>query len=217
MPASFLVHLVSIPWRFSAESSAELVRKVCSRYDDSTKLSDLQGAILPFLERFGVWPSFHSCEYPIYSQSFPRDTTAGVSSRSWTVTLLSKSFMWTFAFSVVLIDPVAVITVVGSRDALTVSSSSGDKSVLLIISMDAPDSTLNSLSSGLTVEVDATAHSNFGFKNVASFSRHVPRILNNFLAALLFLHHLLPKACCLDLCSQTWARRDCDDVSVHPG
>ena len=39
------------------------------------------------------------------------------------------------------IDPFAVISVVGSRDALTVSDPSRDKSVLLIICIDASEAT----------------------------------------------------------------------------
>ena len=72
--------------------------------------------------------------------------------------------------------------VVGSREALTVSNSSGDKSVLLIVSIDAPESTINFLSSGLMVEVDAIAHCIFGLKNVSSFPRYVPRFFYNLLA-----------------------------------
>ena len=43
------------------------------------------------------------------------------------------------------IDPLIVTTVVSSRDTLTVYNSSGDKSVLLIFCIDAPESTMNSL------------------------------------------------------------------------
>ena len=68
------------------------------------------------------------------------------------------------------IDPFAAITIVGSRDTLTVSTSSSDKSVLLIMCLDVPESSTNYLSSGLTVEVDCIAHPNLGLKNVASFS-----------------------------------------------
>ena len=77
-----------------------------------------------------------------------------------------------------------------------------------------------SLSSGLTVEVDAAVHSNFDVKNAAQFFRYVMRILYSFfllIAKLLFFHHLLPKVCCVDLCPQKQARWGCDDVSIHPG
>ena len=40
----------------------------------------------------------------------------------------------------------------------------------------------NPLSSGLKFEVDVPAHSNFGLKNGASFSKYVPRSVYNFLA-----------------------------------
>ena len=49
------------------------------------------------------------------------------------------------------------------------------------MSMDAAESTINFLSSGLTVEVDAVAHCIFGLKNVSSFSRYVPRFFYNLL------------------------------------
>ena len=53
------------------------------------------------------------------------------------------------------------MTVIGSPDTLTVSNSSGDISVFLIICVEAAESTINSLSSGLAVEVGAAAPSNF--------------------------------------------------------
>ena len=84
------------------------------------------------------------------------------------------------ASSVVSIDPFAVITVVGSQDIVTVSNSSCVISILLIIRMEAPESTMISLSSGSTVETDAAPHSIFGEKNAISFSRLVPRTLYNF-------------------------------------
>ena len=63
----------------------------------------------------------------------------------------------------------------------TIYNASGDNAILLVICMEAPESTINSLSSGFTVETDATLHSMLGEKNVASVSRQVPRILYNFL------------------------------------
>ena len=119
-----------------------------------------------------------------------------------------------------LIDATAVNTVVGRRDTLTVSNSSGDISILLIICTDAPESTLNFFSSGLPVDVDATLICIFGLKNVASFTKYVPRFFLTTswpIVKLLFWHHLLPTACCLDLCRQKWACWDCDDISDHPG
>ena len=46
----------------------------------------------------------------------------------------------------------------------------------------APESTINYLSSRLTVETDAPAQSILSEKNISSCSKHVPRIHNNFLA-----------------------------------
>ena len=73
------------------------------------------------------------------------------------------------------VDRPFAIAMVGRRGALTVSNSSGGKSVLLITCTHAPESTIDSLSSGLTFE-GATTYSNFGLKNVASFSKYVPRM-----------------------------------------
>ena len=56
-------------------------------------------------------------------QSVLRDRTSGVSSRSCTVRNKSKSLTSTLASSFVSTDPFAVMTVVGRRDARTVSNS----------------------------------------------------------------------------------------------
>ena len=61
--------------------------------------------------------------------------------------------------SVLSTDPFAVSTVAGSRDTVTVSNSSGVGSTLLIICIEAPESTINYLSSALTAETDADPHS----------------------------------------------------------
>ena len=107
----------------------------------------------------------------------------------------------------------------GKSRHLTVSNSSGDKSVLIIICTEAPESTINFLSSGLMVEVDSATQSNFGLKNVASFSKCVPRILHKLLA------HCQDAYSCTIFCPQrvVWIsvckrrRWRWDDVSVHPG
>ena len=56
------------------------------------------------------------------------------------------------ACSFVCTSPLAVITVVGLLDVVTVSNSAEFKSFLLIMCIDAPESTTNSLSSGLRVD-----------------------------------------------------------------
>ena len=53
------------------------------------------------------------------------------------------------ASSCVCTSPLAVITVVGLLDVVTVSNSAEFKSFLLVMCIDAPESTTNSLSSGL--------------------------------------------------------------------
>ena len=67
---------------------------------------------------------------------------------------------------VVSINPVAEITVVGSRDTFTVSNFSAVNSILLIICKESPESTINH-----PVETDAARHAIFCEKSVASFSR----------------------------------------------
>ena len=87
----------------------------------------------------------------------------------------------TIASSCVCTSPLAVMTIVGLHDFVKVSISALLRSFLLIICIDAPESTTNSRSSGL--RVDAGRHQNFseGEKNAIlcfSFS------LNTLLASL---------------------------------
>ena len=79
------------------------------------------------------WPLFQWYVYPRSSQSFPNDSTAGVSWRSTTVTNKSNSLTYTAAFSLVCTSPLAVITVIGLLDALMVSNSAELRSPLLTI------------------------------------------------------------------------------------
>ena len=85
---------------------------------------------------------------PMVSQSFPRERTAGVSSRNITVTNKSNSSTCTVAFSRVCTSPLAVITVVGLLDVLMVSNSAELRSRLLTMCILAPESTTNCFSSG---------------------------------------------------------------------
>ena len=77
-----------------------------------------------------------------------------------------NSLTYTIASSCVCISPLAVITVVGLHDFVKVSISALLRSFLLIMCIDAPESTTNSLSSGFNV--DAGRHLFSGDeKNVA--------------------------------------------------
>ena len=118
---------------------------------------------LAILKKIRCFTFFHSIQDTLSSQSFQDIAHAGVSSKSWIATNMSKSFTQAFASSVVSIDPFAVITLVEYHDTSTVSNSSGVSDILLTRCMDAPETTINSLSSGLTVEVGATLHSILGF------------------------------------------------------
>ena len=119
-----------------------------------TKLSVSQIILFPSLVNRGFWPLTHSWEYPWSSQSLPSDRTAGVSSRNCTVTNRFLSWTNTCASSWVCTSSLAVNTTVGVLDLVTVSISSELNSFLLIMCIDAPESTTNSRSSGL-VEVGA--------------------------------------------------------------
>ena len=128
--------------------------------------------------RCGFWPLIHSWEYPCPSQSFPSDNTAGVSSRSFIVKNISNSPTWTVASSFVCTSPLAVITVIGLLDVVTFSNSAQFKSFLLIMCIDAPESTTNSLSSGLVVDGEGRHQFSEDEKNVvlccsSSFRKHL--------------------------------------------
>ena len=113
-----------------------------------TKFSVLQIIRLPCWMRCGFWPLIHSYEYPCWSQSFPSD---GLSLSSIYPTLWQ-----TVASSCVCTSPLAVMTVVGLHDFVKVSISASLKSFLLIMCIDAPESTTNSLSSSL--RINASKH-----------------------------------------------------------
>ena len=109
-----------------------------------TKLSVLHCIRTPFLNEMCFWPLIHSYEYPCSSQSFPSDNTAGVSSIKFIVKNTSNSLTYTVASSFVCTSPLAVITVVGLLDVVTVSNSAEFKSIFLNMCIDALESTTNS-------------------------------------------------------------------------
>ena len=111
----------------------------------------------------------HSYEYPCSSQSFPSDKTAGISSRTFKVKNISNSLTYTLASSCVCTSPLAVVTVVGLHDFVKVSIPASFKSFLLILCIDAPESTTNSRSSGLMVDGAGRHLFSEGEKKVALF------------------------------------------------
>ena len=132
---------------------------------NGTWLEILQLILLPFLMRCGFWPLIHWYVYPWSSQSFPKERTAGVSSRSITLTNKSTCLTQTGASSLASSSPLAVTTVVGLLETLTVSKSAELRSFLLTICMLAPESTTDALSSGFIVDVAGKIHSSVGEQN----------------------------------------------------
>ena len=148
-----------------------------------TKFSVLQGILIPFKMRCGFWLLIHSYEDPFSSQSFPSDNTAGVFSRTFIVKNFSNSLTCTIASSCVCTSPLAVMTIVGLQGFVKYPFSASLKSFLMIICIDAPESTTNSRSSSL--RVDAGRHLFCeGEKNVAhSCSFNFNTLLASFHAA----------------------------------
>ena len=68
-------------------------------------------------------------KYPCSSQSFPSDKTAGVSSKTFIVKNIPNSLTHTVASPFVCTSQLAVITVVGLLDVVTVSNSTEFKSL----------------------------------------------------------------------------------------
>ena len=90
----------------------------------------------------------------------------------------SNSLTYTIASSFVCTSPLAVTTVIGLLDVVKVSISEEFKSFLLIMCIDAPDSTTNSLSSGLIVDGEGRHQFSISEKNVVlcfslNFRRHL--------------------------------------------
>ena len=83
----------------------------------------------------------HFIRVSVSSQSFPSDNTAGVFSRTFIVKKRSNSLTYTIASSCVCTSPLAVVTIVGLHDFVKVSISALLMSFVLIICIDAPEST----------------------------------------------------------------------------
>ena len=106
---------------------------------------------------------------PCSSQSFPSDKNAGVSSRTSIVKNKTNSLTKTVASSCVCTSPLALMTIVGLHEIVKVSISASFKSFLLIMCIDAPESTTNSRSSGLRFDGAGRHQFSEGEKNAALF------------------------------------------------
>ena len=113
----------------------------------------------------------------VHRKAFQAIKTAGVFSRTFIVKKFSNSLTYTVASSCVCTSPLAVMNVVGHLDVVKVSNSAEFKSFLLIMCIDAPESTSNSVSSGLRVDGAGRHLFSEGEKNAALFS---PLILGSF-------------------------------------
>ena len=105
-------------------------------------------------------------------------------SRTFIVKNISNSLTYTVASSCVCTSPLAVMTIVGLHDFVKESISASLKSFLLIICIDALESTTNSRSSGLRFDAGAPFFPKCE-KNVTLFS---PQILEHFWSASTLLH-----------------------------
>ena len=119
----------------------------------------LQIIRIPSLLRCGFGPLIHTNEYPFSSQNFPNDNTAGV---------LSKTFIANFDIHNCLFMPLhfSIGGYEGLHDFVKISISASLKSFLLIICIDAPESTTNSRSSNFRIDAGRHLFSE-GEKNVA--------------------------------------------------
>ena len=102
----------------------------------------------------------------VFIAKLSKRQTAGVFSRTFIVKNMSNSLTYTVASSCVCTSPLAVMTIAGLHDFVKISISASRKSFLLIICIDAPESTTNSLSSSLRVGAGKHLFSE-GEKNVA--------------------------------------------------
>ena len=87
-----------------------------------------------------------------FHRKAPSDNTAGVLSWTFIVKNIFNSLTYTIASSCVCTSPLAVMTVVGLHDFVKVSISASLKTFLLIMCIDAPESTTKSRSSDLGVD-----------------------------------------------------------------
>ena len=114
-----------------------------------------------------ILTAFRTIRVPMVLTEFPHESTAGVSSRSTTLTNKCNCLTYTVASSPVCTSPLAVINVVGLLNVLMVSNSADLRSFLLTMRILAPESTTNSLSSGSFKDAAGSTHSSAGKQNAA--------------------------------------------------
>ena len=124
--------------------------------------------------------------------------TAGVSSRSFTVTNKSNSLTYTVASSFVCTSPLTATTFVGLLETLTISNSDEFRSFLFNMCIDALESTTNSLSSRFFADGGGRHQTSVGGSFVLSFELqdafgHSPRVSAgaSLLSLRLFLRPIL--------------------------
>ena len=128
-------------------------------------------------------------------------------SRTFIVKNISNSLTYTVASSCVCTSPLAVVTIVGLHDFVKVSISASLKSFLLIICIDTPESTTNSLSPGLRVDAGRHLFSE-GEKNVALSCSFNFRIFLASLHAASRAHRSCHSVSSLDRPSNFWSVGD---------
>ena len=128
--------------------------------------------------RCGFWPLIHSYEMRVHRKAFPAIKLLA-HPRGLSLSRICP-ILWQF----VCTSPLAVITVVGLLDVVTVSHSAEFKPFLLIMCIDAPESTTNSLSSGLIADGASTHQFSEGETNaVLCFSFNFKLFLASLHAA----------------------------------
>ena len=116
-----------------------------------TKFSVLHCILIPFVMRCGFCPLTIQENIRFYRTAFLA-TILLACFRGLSVRNISNSWTYTVACSCVCTSPLALMTIVRLHDFVKVSISTSLKSFLLIICIDAPESTTNSRSSSLRFE-----------------------------------------------------------------
>ena len=129
------------------------------------KYSLLHCIRIPLLMRCVFWPLIHSKEYPFSSQSFPSANTAGVFSRTFVVKNFSNSSTYCCLFMRLHFSIGGYDYPRTTRFRQGIHISASLTSFLLIMCIDAPESTTNS-SSGFNADAGRHLISE-GEKNVA--------------------------------------------------
>ena len=154
----------------------------------------LQSVRFPFWMRGGFWPLVQWCVYPWSSQSFSKERTAGVSSRSIPLTNKSNCLTYTVASSLVWTSPLAVV---GLLDVLMVSNSAESSLSCWPYAKSLPSQKQTLFPMGFFVDAAGSTHSSAGNWNVTlPFSLTLNSFLSRFQSLI-------------------WAHRCCHSLSLH--